>query len=171
MPLTDLPARRGPRPATTPMTPHHQVDQIAPVSLQDRLRDHALALPGVRRGRSNVSVPDSIAFFLDTPLTAPVLPSQIGGEFGHIHGHHDGSLHVWVPEPDAALLIEQGWAEFHHVVTWGLAPPVVVMIYGPRDEEEYAVAVAAVETAYVAAGGAAFDASGRPLGHLIPAKG
>ena len=50
-----LPVRRGPRPKATTTSPHTQLDQIAPVELQDRLRDHALALAGVRPGPSRVS--------------------------------------------------------------------------------------------------------------------
>lgn len=45
---TALPVRAGSPPATTPTNPHTQLDQIAPADLQDRLRDHALSLPGVR---------------------------------------------------------------------------------------------------------------------------
>jgi len=62
-----FPARIGPRPSTTEVNPHTQVDQNAPAGLQDQLRDHALSLPGVRAGTSNVSVPGAVAFFLDQP--------------------------------------------------------------------------------------------------------
>ena len=81
--------------------------------------------------------------------------------------HHDGSLHLNLPTPLAEHLIELGWAEFHPVVTWGLAPPMVVMLYGPRDGHELAVARGIVEAAYVAAGGARTDASGRPLASAL----
>ena len=160
----DLPPRAGDRPRTTPVNPHTQLDQNAPADLQDRLRDHALSLPGVRRGRSNVSVPGAIAFFLDAPPHPPALPDLFGGEWGHIHPREDGSLHLNLPTPQAERLIELGWAEFHHVVTRGLVPPIVVMLYGPRDEDELAVASRIVEAAYVAAGGATHDATGRRLG-------
>ena len=163
----DFPARGGPRPATTPVNPHSQLDQNAPVELQDRLRDHALSLPGVRAGRSNVSVPGAVAFFLDDPPRPAALPDLFGGEWGHIHPHHDGSLHLNLPTPDAERLIELGWAEFHHVVEQGLVPPIVIMLYGPRDEDELTVATHVVEIAYRAAGGAR-AADGRPIGVLTP---
>lgn len=67
-----LPPRPGTRPETTATNPHTQLDQLAPIPLQDRLRDHALGLPGVRRGNSNVSVPGAVAFFLDQPRHAPL---------------------------------------------------------------------------------------------------
>ena len=108
-------ARSGPRPLTTDVNPHTQLDQNAPAELQDRLRDHAL------------------------------------------------------PTLDAERLIELGWAEYHNLVTRGLAPPVVVMIYGPRDEHELAVVKQVVELAYLAAGGAEHAADGHAIGAAAPA--
>jgi hypothetical protein len=163
MKLTDLPRRAGDRPMTTTVNPHTQLDQNAPTGLQDRLRDHALALPAVRRGPSNVSVPGAVAFFLDSPPNPATLPNLFDGEWGHIHPADDGSLHLNVPTGLAERLIELGWAEYHNVVRRGLAPPIVIMLYGPRDEAELEVAAAIVEAAYVAAGGAYQDNEGRPL--------
>lgn len=163
MRLHDLPPRAGDRPRTTSSAPHTQLDQNAPTDLQDRLREHALSLPGVRSGRSKVSVPGAIAFFLDQPTRTPDLPDLFDGEWGHIHPAHDGSLHLNVPTPVAEKLIELGWAEYHYVVTQGWAPPVVIMLYGPRDEKELDIARAIVETAYVAAGGEQHAADGQKL--------
>jgi Family of unknown function (DUF5519) len=158
MALSDgFPARSGPRPSTTDVNPHTQLDQNAPVELQDQLREYVLSLPGVRAGASNVSVPGAVAFFLDDPPRPVAVPDLFGGEWGHIHPHHDGSLHLILPTPDAERLIELGWAEFHNIVTSGLAPPVVVMVYGPRDEHELAAVKQVVELAYLAAGGAGQD--------------
>jgi hypothetical protein len=158
----DFPARVGGRPRTTRVNPHTQLDQNAPIELQDRLRDYALSLPGVRGGSSNVSVPGAVAFFLDHPPNRPAL-DDLFGEWGHIHPHHDGSLHLILPTPEAERLIALGWAEYHHVVEWGLAPPVIVMVYGPCDEEELATIERIVDLAYLAAGGATQGADGRPL--------
>jgi Family of unknown function (DUF5519) len=160
----DWPVRRGPRPATAPTNPHTQLDQIAPVGLQDRLRDHALSLPGVRRGLSHVSVPGAVAFYLDDPVQPAAMPDIFGGEWGHIHPHYDGSLHLNVPTALADRLIAAGWAEYHSLVARGYIPPLVIMLYGPRDENEFAVCAAAVEEAYLAAGGSHRDQDGRTLG-------
>jgi hypothetical protein len=162
----NFPARRGARPATTRVNPHTQLDQNAPVEMQDALREHALSLPGIRGGPSNVSVPGAVAFFLDAPPQPSSLPDLFGGEWGHIHPHYDGSLHVNLPTEDAERLIELGWVEYHTVVEQGLVPPIVVMLYGPRDQEELAVAKAIVEMAYLAAGGATEAEGGRALGVL-----
>jgi len=163
MQLNDLPARRGDRPRTTASAPHSQLSQIAPIALQERLLEHALSLPGVRRARSRVSVPGAVAFFLDKPFAQPELPDLFEGEWGHIHPSDDGSLHLNLPTHVADELIELGWGEYHYVVTQGLIPPIVIMLYGPRDEDEFAVAAAIVETAYVVAGGATEADDGRRL--------
>jgi Family of unknown function (DUF5519) len=92
------------------------------------------------------------------------VPDLFGGEWGHLHPSHDGSLHLILPTPDAGRLIELGWAEFHNIVTRGLAPPVVVMVYGPRDERELAVVQQVVELAYLAAGGAGHATDGHAIG-------
>jgi hypothetical protein len=79
----DLPARAGERPHTTSVNPHTQLDQNAPIDLQDRLRDYALSLPGVRGGPSNVSVPGAVAFFLDHPPPPPPPGCILGGGGPH----------------------------------------------------------------------------------------
>jgi hypothetical protein len=164
----DFPARRGVRPTTTAVNPHTQLDQNAPVELQDRLRDHALSLPGVHPGRSNVSVPGAIAFFLDEPHRPATVPDLFGGEWGHIHPHYDGSLHLTLPTPDAERVIEHGWGEYHNVVKLGLVPPIVIMLYGPRNDDELAVTKHVIEIAYLAAGGATHAEDGRPIGVRSP---
>jgi len=158
----DFPARVGERPRTTSVNPHAQLDQNAPIELQDRLRDYALSLPGVRGGPSNVSVPGAVAFFLDDPPNRPALESLFG-EWGHIHPHADGSLHLSVSPPEAERLIALGWAEYHPAVKWGLVAPVVVMVYGPRDEKELIVVKRIVDLAYATAGGATRRGDGRAL--------
>lgn len=151
--LDNLPRREGSKPATTPSNPHTQLEQIAPVELQDRARDYALSLPGVRRGPSKVSVPGAIAFYLDSPQGERLIPDVLGGEWGHIHPHSDGSLHLNLPSNVAESFIEAGWAEFHTLVGKGYLPPIVVMVYGPRDEDELAVVKRAIDESYKAAGG------------------
>lgn len=153
MELDDLPRRSGSRPLTRPVNPHSQLSQNAPAHLQAKVRNHALSLPGVRPGKSNVSVPGATAFFLDRPPGIPQVPDLFGGEWGHIHPEDDGSLHLTVPTALAEQLIELGWAEYHNVVTQGLLPPVIIMLYGPRDDREVEVANTILDAAYAAAGG------------------
>lgn len=100
-----------------------------------------------------MSVPGSVAFFLDKPAGEPLVPDILGGEWGHIHPHYDGSLHMQVPIATASKLIDAGWAEHHTLVGKGILPPIIIMVYGPRDEAELEVVKFAVGQAYVAAGG------------------
>ena len=151
--LDNLPNREGDRPTTTPSNPHTQLEQIAPINLQDQARDYALSLPGVRRGPSRVSVPGAIAFYLDSPTAQPLIPNILGGEWGHIHPHSDGSLHLNLPTEVAEKFIEAGWAEFHTLVGKGMLPPIVVMVYGPRDKAELSGVNLAIDESYKAAGG------------------
>ncbi|WP_226899457.1 luciferase domain-containing protein [Nonomuraea phyllanthi] len=134
----ELPERRGPRPATTPVIPHQQIDQIAPVELQEELWRRMSGLPHVRTGASVVSLPETRALHLDPahahgPSTAFVRDST---EFAHLHGDHDGSLHALLPEGQAAEAVAKGWAEMHPVVHERGLAPTLVMVYGPRDAEE-----------------------------------
>lgn len=160
----NVPPRSGPRPSTTPTNPHSQLDQNAPPHLQDRLRDHALSLPGVVSGMSHVSVPGSIAFLLNEPPEAPTIPALLGAEWGHIHPHHDGSLHINMPTELADQVVAAGWGEYHCLVRPGIIPPIVILLYGPRDEDELAVCKRIVEESYLAAGGNRVDQSGQSLG-------
>ena len=161
---TTIPTRQGARPRTTPRNPHTQLDQLAPVELQDALGAHALSLPGVRPGPSQVSVPGSVAFYLDEPINPPTMPALFIGEWGHIHPHYDGSLHLNLPQEVADPLVEAGWVEYHSLVALGMLPPLVVMLYGPRDQAELRIAKAIVEESYLCNGGATTDSTGRMLG-------
>lgn len=161
---TTIPARAGTRPRTTPSNPHTQLEQIAPVEVQDALAAHALSLPGVRPGPSQVSVPGSVAFYLDEPINPPTMPALFVGEWGHIHPHYDGSLHLNLPQEVADPLVEAGWVEYHSLVALGMLPPLVVMLYGPRDQAELRIAKAIVEESYLRNGGATTDSAGRVLG-------
>lgn len=71
--------------------------------------------------------------------------------------HHEPSLwHSDVPSSQRS--------EYHCLVTRGGLPPIVVMLYGPRDDDELAICKTIVEEAYLAAGGRTSDQSGRTLG-------
>ena len=80
----DLSARPGPRPRTTPTNPHVQLDQNAPLELQELLFERARALPGVRVEPSMISVPGARAFVLvEEAAGGPLEAFMIGREFAH----------------------------------------------------------------------------------------
>jgi phospholipase/carboxylesterase len=149
----NLPIRRGPPPAMRRPTPeqpgpHQQLTQNAPRELQEALFALGRSLPGVTTGRSLVSLPGARAFFLDPALArGPDAAFQAGTEFAHIHAPSDGSLHVALPEQVAQDVIARGWGE-PHPVQKGL------LIYGPRDERELAVAWQLLRVSHLFACGA-----------------
>lgn len=142
-----LPTRRGDAPRTTRPTPahafpHQQLDQNAPAELQDWLFDRARRLPGVRVGRSLVSLPESRAFHLDTDVAiGPREAFQRRTEFAHIHPDHDGSLHLTLPPDVYTAVTEAGWGEPHPISG-------TMMLFGPRDDDELEVVWQILQTSY-----------------------
>ena len=142
--------RKGPRPKTTSTNPHTQLDQNASVTLQERVFDFGKSLAGVQVGRSLVSVPRARAFHLPNCSHQPGA-FMVECEFAHLHPHHDGSLHMTLPPDIIEAVIENGWAEFHPLAgKYGL-PGNIVMVYGPREEQEFAVVADLLRASHAAA--------------------
>ena len=140
--------RSGPRPRTTPTNPHTQLDQNAPVALQEELFAQARALPGVVVGPSHVSVPGARAFHLPGcrhPIDAGFMLAR---EFAHLHPATDGSLHMALPPAIVDAVIADGWAERHPLAGKHGLPNNIVMVYGPRDDEELEVVAALVRASH-----------------------
>jgi phospholipase/carboxylesterase len=110
-------------------------------------------LPGVRTGRSAISLPDSRSLHLDAGRGPATAFAPDGTEFAHLHGRRDSSLHLFLREPDAAHAVQQGWGVYHPVVTMGLYPPTLIMIYGPRDLPELDIVFGIVQASYTYAHG------------------
>ncbi len=138
MPTSQLPRRRGPRPATTPSNPHTQLDQQPDdPRLVEELARRVFALPGVLEAPSRISVPGARALMLAPGEPAgPPEAFLVPGEFAHVHPAPDHSLHAMLPLELAAEAIDAGWAEPHPVAAMGLIPHTAVMLYAPRDDEE-----------------------------------
>jgi phospholipase/carboxylesterase len=145
-----LPERSGPAPQVSVNTPQQQETQNAPIELQERVFEHAASLQGVRTGPSVISVPGARAFALDAAVATGSDESFIvrpAGEFAHLHPGYDGSMHVALPQALAADAIAKGWSVTHPLA--GLhVPPGMVMLFGPRDEEELAVITAILDVAH-----------------------
>ncbi|MEM9034224.1 MAG: luciferase family protein [Actinomycetota bacterium] len=135
--IDDLPVRFGPRPTTTPINPHTQLDQNAPADLQEEVADFMFGLACVDEGESRISVPGARAMLLqDSCRSGPPEAFMIDREFCHLHPPSDGSLHLNLPPEVGAAAIERGWAENHPLARRGIIPTTVVMVYGPRDRAE-----------------------------------
>lgn len=132
-----LSTRPGPPPRTGPAIPHQQLDQNAPLDLQEDLWQRMIALPGVTTGPSGISFPDTRALHLRAELVArDVEAFLIGTEFAHLHGPADGSLHAVLPFDAVDEVIQHGWGELHPVARDGLRPANLVMLFGPRTPDE-----------------------------------
>lgn len=157
----ELPPRRGAAPRTTAPTrerpfPHQQLDQRAPVDLQEQLFQRAAGLPGVRVGRSFVSLPESRAFHLDQEHAAgPAEAFQRGTEFAHIHTDNDGSLHLTLPPEVYEAVLARGWGEPHPISG-------TMMLFGPRDAGELEVAWHILVASWRWATGQAANTIGEP---------
>jgi phospholipase/carboxylesterase len=147
--------RSGPPPRVSFEIPQQQLDQNAPAELQERVFAHVAALPGVSTQASAISVPGARAFVLDRTDAAGAAESFIvrsAGEFAHLHPDYDGSLHVTLPQAYAADVIAKGWGVTHPLAGLRLAPGMV-MLFGPRDEDELATVTAVLDEAHAFATG------------------
>jgi hypothetical protein len=150
-----LPERSGPRPDTGPAMPHQQLSANAPAALQEELWRRMSSLEGIRTGRSGVSLPETRALHLEPELAAgPPEAFMVGTEFAHLHGPQDGSLHMALPVELAREAIGRGWAELHPLARAGRLPETLVMVYGPRDEDELETVWSLVGASYDHARGA-----------------
>lgn len=108
------------------------------------------SLAGVQVGRSLVSVPGARAFHLPNFSHQPGA-FMVECEFAHLHPAHDGSLHMTLPVDIVEDVISNGWAEYHPLAgKYGL-PSNIVMVYGPRDEQEFAVVADLLKASHAAA--------------------
>ena len=150
-----LPERVGPPPHVSVQTPQQQLSQNAPPELQERIFDHVAMLSGVRTAPSVISVPGARAFTLDAAHAHGSDVSFIvraAGEFAHLHPGYDGSMHVALPQPFAADAIARGWAVTHPLA--GLHVPAgMVLLYGPRDEQELSTITGILDVAHAFATG------------------
>lgn len=145
----DFPHRAGPRPRTTPTNPHTQLEQNAPAELQEKVAEFMFGLQCVDEVPSRISVPGARAMWLhDSCHAGPRNAFMVGREFCHLHPEYDGSLHLNLPDDVLDVAVEKGWAEPHPLAARGLIPRNVVMVYGPRDDDELEVVKALIAASH-----------------------
>jgi hypothetical protein len=128
--MSPLPHRAGPAPDIIGPSPHGQVSQIAPIMVQEELWERMRALPHVYHAPTLVSVSHARALFLVEGVgTGPAEAFQKGREFAHLHPHHDGSLHINLPEHLKDAIEHAGWGVRHPEQN-------TILVYGPRDRAE-----------------------------------
>jgi phospholipase/carboxylesterase len=146
----ELPHRTGGRPVVTFAMPQQQDSQNAPPELQEALFGRVTSWPDIETGPSAISVPGARAFNLRSgadrgPDEAFIV--RAAREFGHIHPSYDGSMHLTLPEALARDAIAKEWATPHCLAGVQLSPGMV-MIYGPRTEEELDIVSTIVRASY-----------------------
>jgi hypothetical protein len=154
--ITDLPHRRGDRPATTSTFPHRQLDQQPDdPTVREELARRAFSLEDVVERDSVVSVPGARALVLagDRPA-GPDAAFIREREFAHFHPDPDWSLHLALPDRVADVAIDRGWAELHLIARTEELPGSVVMVYAPRDADEAEVVWTLLRVAHEFAKGA-----------------
>ncbi len=151
-----LSIRQGLLPTTSRPVPHQQLDQNAPVSLQNALKDSIRGLPGITIASTGTSLAGSEGWFIDPDVARTGPPRAINqiGEFGHSHRPEDGSLHLFLPAAYADVVIGKRWGE-PHANTQQIAGPgsTYVLVFGPRDATELGVIWRIVQASYAFASG------------------
>ncbi|KAJ4397589.1 hypothetical protein N0V93_001821 [Gnomoniopsis smithogilvyi] len=80
------------------------------------------------------------AVFLDTSSGTTELPGFMRGLKGETaHVHPECSSHITLSMADAEEVVRKGWAERHRLSGVGPLPWSYVLIYAPRDDEEFEV--------------------------------
>ena len=64
---------------------------------------------------------------------------MVGREFAHFHPMPDGSMHLMLSLDDAKEMVDRGWGEYHPMVADGRIPAHLVMVFGPRNDDEVEV--------------------------------
>ena len=147
--MPDLPARAGERPQTHYGLPHEQTSQNPPADVYQKLKDQAFDFPFVERRPSMISVPGTEALWLQNDCEHGCAEAfMIGNEFAHVHPPYDGSMHMMLPQDLAAEVVEQGWGEMHPLVPRGEMPPTLLMVFGPRDDDELQLIINLINESY-----------------------
>ncbi|KAK1255696.1 hypothetical protein MKX07_007955 [Trichoderma sp. CBMAI-0711] len=140
----ELSTRRGDRPIIPNyVAPQRQKTEKGDEALVNRMNSHLRGLASHRpetlavRG-SGLEARDNPALWLvGTPLPK-YLAKSTKGEIVHVHP--EASSHMILSLSDAEEAMAKGWAELHPLSgVMGYIPLPYVMVYAPRDEEEFGV--------------------------------
>lgn len=144
-----LSRRAGPRPQTSAVPPHLQLDQWPPPSVFAKLIEWSLQLKAVNSRQARMASPETRALWLlDDYAHGPADAFIDDHEFCHINALPEGSLRVTLPDGPRQRILELGWAEQHLMSRSGVLPPTLVMVYAPRNDEELEGVSAIVKISY-----------------------
>ena len=155
--LQRIPNRPGPSPTATFEIPHQQLNQPAPIIVQEELITAVAALPNVLLWESPDSLPGAIGWILGESLDTDEKGDLIAGsEFGHQHRNEVGSMHLSLPAAASQIVLEKGWAVLHpfSTVIHGSRAVDYLLVYAPRDNEDLKIVWLIVQASYAFARGA-----------------
>ena len=155
--LQRIPNRPGPSPTATFEIPHQQLNQPAPIIVQEELITAVAALPNVLLWESPDSLPGAIGWILGESLDTDEKGDLIAGsEFGHQHRNEVGSMHLSLPTAASQIVLEKGWAVLHpfSTVIHGSRAVDYLLVYAPRDNEDLKIVWLIVQASYAFARGA-----------------
>lgn len=156
--MLTVPQRFGEKPKTNYGLPHAQLDQNPPDDVYRKLKERGFDFPFVERRPSIISVPGAEALWLlEEGGHSCEEAFMRGNEFAHIHPPDDGSMHMMLPPEAVPELVARGWAEIHPLVPVGRMPPSLVMVFGPRDDEELDIVLGLIDASYRYARGIGID--------------
>ncbi|KAL7922849.1 hypothetical protein ACQKWADRAFT_320522 [Trichoderma austrokoningii] len=137
-----LAQRQGNRPAIPNyVAPQRQATEQGDATLVTRMNDHLRELSSRHPEKlavkaSGLESKEFWALFLTSSPLPKYLEKGTKGEIVHVHG--EASSHLVLSLADAKEAMVKGWAEFHPLSgVMGRLPLPYVMIYAPRDEEEF----------------------------------
>lgn len=137
-----LPERKGSRPDVPGyVAPQRQISEQGSAEMQANMRRFLQEIASTNSATvvlksSGLEGRGTPALFLAENITLSPLLKQTWGEAVHIHP--ESSSHVVLSLADAEDAVRKGWAE-RHPLSGVILPWTYVMIYAPRDEEEFAV--------------------------------
>ena len=158
--LNAAPLREGLPPETPDGIPHQQLNQNAPLALQEELMASVSVLPGVQIEPTPFSLEGSQGWRLDGSFAQGPEDAFIrqSPEFGHLHRPSDGSMHMLLPLAFSIVALEKGWGIIHPLTdSISGEHSDYVMIYGPRDEDELKTIWIIAQISYYYARGLSMD--------------
>jgi hypothetical protein len=154
--LQRIPDRPGPNPTATFEIPHQQLNQPAPIVVQEELITAVAALPNVLLWESPNFLPGAISWILGESLNTDEKGDlTAGSEFGHQHRNEVGSMHLNLPAAASQIVLEKGWAVLHPLsaVIHGSRAVDYLLVYAPRDNEDLKIVWLIVQASYAFARG------------------
>jgi hypothetical protein len=143
-----LPARKGRRPQTIRGPLHIQCNGHGDSKYVNRLVDQVRTWPHIESSPPPVSLSNTIRIRL-TEMVATDEPSAFltAREFGRVL-LGSPTIYLALPLVCAHWAIVRGWAEPHYLASFDLMPAGAVVVYTPRDEQEFGVCLRLFSQSY-----------------------